>query len=179
VRLIEFDRRLFFWINGWQNPFLDYVLTWPTYLANFQILLAIALTGMFLFDRKHWLKRGIFFTVSLLAVYLAMELLKIAFSRPRPFDVFIADVIFHPGFEKPETYSFPSGHATLAFAAAVLINALYPRRKFFLLYFLAVWICLTRIYLGFHYPSDVLAGAILGASCAFFECKIFPLRPTT
>ncbi len=171
--MIEFDHQLFFWINGWNNPILDYLLTWPTYLGNFEILLLLAFSGMIVFDRKNWEKQVACFAVSLLAVYFMMDVLKIIFSRPRPFDGIGHAVVFQQFFEKPESYSFPSGHAMLAFAAAFLINSLYSPRKFFFLYILALWVGLTRVYLGFHYPSDVLGGALLGILCALFTAIIY------
>lgn len=58
-------------------------------------------------------------------------------------------------------YSFPSGHAAMSFAAAVVLGRSEPKWRGFL-YLLAVLISLSRIYLGKHYPLDVLGGAFLG-----------------
>lgn len=58
-------------------------------------------------------------------------------------------------------YSFPSGHATIAFAAATVLSRIEPRWTIFL-YVLALLISFSRIYLGVHYPLDVVSGAILG-----------------
>ena len=61
----------------------------------------------------------------------------------------------------PDTPSFPSGHATTAFAAAAVVGALYPRLRI-PVYGLAALVGLSRVYLGVHYTLDVLAGAALG-----------------
>lgn len=62
----------------------------------------------------------------------------------------------------PDSASFPSGHSATAFAAAVAVGLFYPRLRTPLLALAAV-VALSRVYLGVHYASDVLAGSLLGA----------------
>jgi undecaprenyl-diphosphatase len=61
----------------------------------------------------------------------------------------------------PTDYSFPSGHTATSFAAAVVLGWALPRRAW-LFYVLAAAIGFSRIYVGVHYPIDVLGGAVLG-----------------
>jgi undecaprenyl-diphosphatase len=61
----------------------------------------------------------------------------------------------------PTTSSFPSGHTSTSFACAYVISRLAPRLTVFV-YVLAALIGFSRIYVGVHYPLDVLAGAVLG-----------------
>ncbi len=86
-------------------------------------------------------------------------LVKDATHRTRPF-------VAHPQIEPfyvVHSSSFPAGHAATAFAGAVLLSSLRPRlAPWFLL--LATVIGFSRIYVGVHYPTDVLAGAALGAA---------------
>lgn len=110
-----------------------------------------------------WLRRPL----ALVAVILAIEaasfldrVLKSAFGRARPF---VGDPRVHPSIALPHDPSMPSGHAMNAFAGAVLLGAVMPRARWPLLA-LAALIGLSRIYLGVHFPSDVIAGAILGAA---------------
>jgi membrane-associated phospholipid phosphatase len=74
--------------------------------------------------------------------------------------------------------SLPSGHAATSFAGAVILTYLLPRGApvFFLL---AVAISFSRIYVGVHYPSDVLAGAALGALVSLTALAILRLRRPT
>ncbi len=65
-------------------------------------------------------------------------------------------------------YSFPSGHATFAWALAVVLAAKEPRAKYFF-YILALLISLSRIYLGVHYPADVVGGSFFGLGIGFFS----------
>jgi undecaprenyl-diphosphatase len=81
---------------------------------------------------------------------------KAAIGRERPL---IED---HPPLARaPSKLSFPSAHATSSFAAATALGRVEPRTRL-PLYALAAGICVSRPYLGMHYPSDVLAGMALG-----------------
>jgi undecaprenyl-diphosphatase len=79
-------------------------------------------------------------------------------SRPRPFE---AHPQIHPLYVVHSS-SFPAGHAATAFAGAVVLAFVVPRAAP-LLVSIAALIGFSRIYVGVHYPSDVLAGAVIGA----------------
>ena len=70
-----------------------------------------------------------------------------------------------PLLEAPSTFSFPSGHATVAFASATILALAVPRLRW-PLFALAALIAFSRVYVGVHYPGDVLAGAVLGVGIA-------------
>jgi undecaprenyl-diphosphatase len=74
-----------------------------------------------------------------------------------------------------DTYSFPSGHSSMAFSFATSLTLRYPGKPFLIagLYSYAVLVSIGRIYLGNHYPSDVLGGMILGSGSAVL---IYSLR---
>ncbi len=93
-------------------------------------------------------------------------ILKNVFARVRPYDT-ISDLILLA--EKPDDFSFPSGHTTFSFACAAALWLTIPKKKRWiagLLLILAALIGFSRLYLGVHYPTDVLAGAVLGCICA-------------
>jgi undecaprenyl-diphosphatase len=98
--------------------------------------------------------------------------IKAATGRPRPF----AEL---PGIDTligaTVGQSLPSGHAATSFAGAVILTYLLPRGApvFFLL---AVAISFSRIYVGVHYPSDVLAGAALGTVVSLTALAVLRLR---
>ena len=86
------------------------------------------------------------------------RLLKEFFGRLRPCDV-LTDVILPVGCTG--TFSFPSNHALNNFAVAVFVTRFYPNYKW-AFFITASLISLSRVYLGLHYPSDILGGAIIG-----------------
>ena len=91
---------------------------------------------------------------------IAATLLKRVFDRPRPFEA-LTDA--DPLLGATLGASMPSGHAATSFAGAVVLSALVRRwaPAFFVL---ATAIAFSRVYVGVHYPLDVLAGAFLGAA---------------
>jgi len=163
---IAWDRKLFIWIHQQSGEGLDYILAWPTFFGSTVTVLLLAFAMIRIWDPARWKPKFAVFSVGILGLKILEYLLKVLFSRPRPFENF-SDWINGPAeiapvlFQLPSSYSFPSGHAATAFAAAALLNGLYAGRLRFL-YFLAFWVALSRVYIGVHYPADVLAGALLG-----------------
>ena len=79
-----------------------------------------------------------------------------------------------PLVQEPDPNSFPSGHTCSAFAAAAAWARTLPRRwmKYTGL-ILAAAMGLSRLYVGVHYPSDVLAGCVIGCLCGLLACAVW------
>lgn len=91
--------------------------------------------------------------------------LKYAVDRKRPYVAYPDDII---AYSNENSASFPSGHTSIAFATATSLSLAYP--KWYIIAPSYVWACsvgYSRLNLGVHYPSDVLAGALLGAGSAW------------
>lgn len=117
------------------------------------------LAGLLFFREKKRHHR-FFLPIGLAGVFsssIVNLILKPLIARPRPDLTMGAIIVGNGSFD----YSFPSGHATMSFAAAVVLSRTEPkwRRAFYLL---AVLVSFSRIYLGKHYPLDVAVGALLG-----------------
>jgi undecaprenyl-diphosphatase len=94
--------------------------------------------------------------------------LKRVFRRSRPCDV---ERHCWGNLAPPDRFSFPSGHTITAFAVAVSIGWFYPSALSGLLA-CAVMVALSRIFLGMHFLSDVLAGAAIGSGLAYWSCRL-------
>ena len=115
---------------------------------------------------------GVLVIVSLIIVFIVSEvILEPIIARPRPCDAGIGveavTGVSHNGF------SFPSGHSTSSFAAAIVIAVCMGRRFGIPAIIVAALIAFSRLYLGVHYPSDVLAGALIGALIGFVVCIVY------
>lgn len=128
----------------------------------------IALGVIFLFFRKTR-KMGIAVLGALvLSLIFCNITIKPLVARIRPYDIKEGiDLII----SKPSDFSFPSGHTSASFAAAVAIFACNKKWGIWAVS-LAVIIAFTRLYLYVHFPTDVLAGALLGTLCAVISYYI-------
>ena len=125
-----------------------------------------ALWGVFAF--LAYLANG-FDTYNLLVPWTAVavswviaEGAKFLFNRARPF---ISDTEIAPLIRTPSSSSFPSGHSATAAAGAITLSAIYPAFAPALV-LSGFLVALSRIYLGVHYPFDVLAGVLIGTATA-------------
>jgi undecaprenyl-diphosphatase len=140
--------------NGFLTPIFKFITT----LGNAGILW-IVLTLILLIPKKTR-KMGIICAVSLLLSLICNNLIiKRLVARTRPYNVIDGLV---PLVAKPHEYSFPSGHAASSFAAAAVIHRHSPKLYGVPVLVLAFLIALSRLYVGVHYPSDVLFGMISG-----------------
>lgn len=95
--------------------------------------------------------------------------LKYSINRDRPFTTY-PDIMKKSGAGSP---SFPSGHTSSAFAAATSVSLAYP--KWYIIAPAYTWagtVAYSRMDLGVHYPSDVLAGALIGSGCAWLTYAV-------
>jgi undecaprenyl-diphosphatase len=106
---------------------------------------------------------------------LVVTIVKRLIGRARPLRVDGWDIYFAPFSWRADFASMPSGHSTTAFAAAVALGALFPRARP-ALFLYAGLIAISRVVLTAHYPSDVVAGAVVGACGALIVRSWFAAR---
>ncbi len=105
------------------------------------------------------------FFISTTAAYLITYILKFAFARPRPNSI---EMIFLLGFND---YSFPSTHAAVAFAMLPILIKEHPKGKLIWVIFVFL-IAFSRIYIGVHHLSDIVAGALIGYFTSMFVISL-------
>ena len=114
-----------------------------------------------LFKNKKIAYDGIYLASSELFSSLITTPLKLSIKRERPFSKYPNDII---KYSSGGSYAFPSGHTSMAFSVATAVSLCYP--KWYVIAPAFLWasgVGYSRMYLGVHYPSDVLAGALVGA----------------
>jgi membrane-associated phospholipid phosphatase len=128
-----------------------------------EIFLPFVLILIFIFGGKNGRKTVIVSGISILILIPLVSIIKDYIERPRPF-VPDLDTLM----SADTNYSFPSGHSTLIVAGAVTILILFKGNKYTKILPIALvidagFVCFSRIYVGVHYPFDVLGGFFLGS----------------
>ncbi|MBI4041950.1 MAG: phosphatase PAP2 family protein [Deltaproteobacteria bacterium] len=170
--LRSWDRALFLLINnGLQSPMGDLLFGGFSTLGNSYVILPLSLAYLYLRNRKDrlsFLKLSFLFLLGIGLGALFVHLLKLLIERPRPL-LYFADqmaqgqVRVHTLLsEMKDSHSFPSGHAQVAFGVATGL-ILLCRKHLFLLITTASLISFSRIYVGAHFPIDVIVGGLVGA----------------
>ena len=163
--LYSLDISVFYFINhnistGYFDKFFSIITNVNNWYIAYVILLGIS-----------WTKGGTRGKIAVIGVILLIivsdqtgyRLLKEFFARPRPCNA-LPDVITPLGCTG--SYSFPSNHALNNFAAAVFFYKLFPKLKW-ILFITASLVAISRVYLGLHYPSDIIGGAIIGSAFGY------------
>jgi undecaprenyl-diphosphatase len=150
--VIGLDHRLERWVVQHRAEPFDTFFVALSHLGSYGFIwLTLAVLAVFL-----W-RRPVVLPLVVIAYFMSAavaDVIKLAVDRARPID--------HPLVGQPTTHSFPSGHAATSFACAATLAPFAPRHAKPVLYVLAAAIAYSRVYVGVHYPLDVLAGAALG-----------------
>jgi undecaprenyl-diphosphatase len=150
------DKILDFIQLNMRNPACDKLMPLLSFLGNWGMVWIIAAL-VFIILKKHR-QLGINLLLSLLlCTLIGNTLIKPLVERVRPCNV---NMLYALLIARPEDFSFPSGHTTTSFGAAVTIFY-YNKKMGVWAFVLAALIAFSRLYLYVHYPSDVLAGALL------------------
>ena len=149
---------LLFLQDSVRNPILNSIMIFITSLGNGGMLW-IAATILLMIPKKTR-KVGLMSAIALLgSLIINNNLIKNLVQRPRPFRTFPELQIIIP---TPSEFSFPSGHTSSSFAAAAVFYRHLPKKLGVPSVVLAGLIGFSRLYVGVHYPTDVLAGVIMG-----------------
>ena len=157
--LLYLDGNILLWIQeyirqDWLTPLMQGI----TMLGEHGIFVSI-LALIFLCFRKTR-KVGVIAACGLISSYIVNNLLlKNLVARIRPYDAIEG---LHYLTRKPHDFSFPSGHSAIVFVMAVILFRRFPKKIGIPALLLATLVSFSRLYLGVHYPTDVLAGVVSG-----------------
>jgi undecaprenyl-diphosphatase len=167
-QLNNWDHQFFLFLNGFHNSFFDYLMTVFTaevFWVPFYVIIG------FVMARKYG-KKSILIFVSIGILILCTDqfagIFKHSIQRLRPSHDPVMSQLTHIFHYKGGLYSFYSAHSANAFAFATFTVLLFRNKAY--TWFILPWALLvayTRIYLGLHYPGDILCGAISGVVIAF------------
>ncbi|MBO4306838.1 MAG: phosphatase PAP2 family protein [Bacteroidales bacterium] len=149
-----------------RTPAANVAMQWTsnTLAAVPAIPAGLLLTGLCT-DDEQLRNAGIATGISVITATIVTEGLKFSIRRPRPYLGYPDDLV---PVKTTYGFSFPSGHTSLTFAVATSLSLCYP--KWYVVAPSMLWatsVAFSRLYLGVHYPSDVLTGMLVGAASAF------------
>ena len=169
--ILSFDRSvMLFFQDSVRNGVLDQIMVFLSTIANCGAVWLVI--GAVLASTKKYRKAGLYVILSVALCYVFNDLvIKPIMARPRPFlEIDTLSVLV----SRPVSYSFPSGHACAGFAASYVLTKCFGKKgaPFFIL---AVLIAVSRPYVGVHYLTDVLVGAVVGLLGSMFLYRfVFP-----
>lgn len=147
--------------QGW----LNYIMKYITFIGEFGAVPIACALILLIFKRTR--KGGLVCAIALILNFIIVNgLLKTVVNRPRPWTEFEEIALFYEqfGIRLPKDSSFPSGHTAACFCVAVACVFAF-KLKGLPAIVVAFLVALSRIYLCVHYPTDVLAGALIGSAC--------------
>lgn len=162
------EQNILLWIQqSLGSPILTTIMEEITDLANkgwFWILISLILVAC-----KKTRTIGIAALISIVLGSIVTFFLKLLIARPRPF-VEIQGLL--PLIQEPTDYSFPSGHTCVSFAAAFVFYKMLPKKYGIPFLIIAALIAFSRMYLGVHYPSDILGGMVVAACSSMVAIRM-------
>ena len=182
----DWDKSAFLYLNSFHSDLMDYVMTLFTLTSTWILFYGVTL---FIIIRKYG-RKSVPIIISLVLIILLSDqisgVLKHSVMRLRPSNDPVIAPLAHVFFTKGGLYGFVSAHAANAFSFATFTVLLFRSRGYAI--FIYPWACViayTRIYLGVHYPGDILGGILLGTLVGwgifrlllYIEDRAFPVHP--
>jgi undecaprenyl-diphosphatase len=177
-KIKQWDTEVFLFLNGLHTPLMDTAMYWIT--DRFFWFPFYGLIIYFLIKRFKW--EGVWMVIAIvltvvLADKIASGLFKPYFARYRPCHEAAIQQLVHVVSGCGGQYGFVSSHSANTFAFALLMWLFLRRRVpyLYLLFFWALLVSYSRIYVGVHYPLDLLGGAFIGMICSCLMYLLYRL----
>lgn len=173
--LLEWDRDTFVYLNNLGIE--EYDLFWTT-VTNFPTWIPLFILFIVLIFKKYPKKEALYVLLTIVAMILFVgaftDIVKHYVARLRPNNTEEINTIIRI-LKSPNTYSFFSGHAASSFSVTTIV-VLFLRKRFKWVWIFYVWPFLfaaSRIFVGVHYPVDIIVGAMVGVTCAISFYKMY------
>lgn len=153
--------------NSIKCRLLDWYFPKVTYLGSTQFAACLCLF-LFIYPDKYVHRFSMEFIISLILCTLFSWIIKLSFNRPRPF---IKIENLNVNKISIDDYSFPSAHSAATFSMAVMASIFFPELSI-IFSTLAASVGISRIYIGVHYPTDVLIGTIIGIASSLITFNL-------
>lgn len=144
------------------------IMKFITHLGDDGLLWIAIGVGLLFLKKTRMIGFSVLISLAINAVFTNI-ILKNLIARPRPFHVCEAII---PLIEKPRSFSFPSGHTSGSLTAAFALYKTAPKKIGIPAVILAALIGLSRIYVGVHYPTDVLGGVVVAIVSSILGCYL-------
>lgn len=178
--ITNLDTELFLFLNGlhvdWLDPIMTFISGKITWAPFYLILLFLVI--------KKYKKQSILILIGVVILIVCSDqissgIFKPIFERPRPcHNEAIKDLVYLPNGHCGGAYGFISSHACNCFALAVFITHVlkkYYRKIAYIMYIWASLVAYSRIYMGVHYPGDIIVGAVVGIIVGFVISKLYDM----
>lgn len=182
----DWDKSAFLYLNGHHNDLMDYVMTLFTLTPTWLLFYGVTL---YIIVHKYG-RKSVPVIIGLILILLLSDqisnIFKHSVMRLRPSNDPAIAPLTHIFFNKGGSYGFVSAHAANAFSFATFSTLLFRSKRYAVFIFLwAICIAYTRIYLGVHYPGDILGGMVVGTLVGWgvfkllilIESHAFPVHP--
>ena len=166
--LLKIDTACFHFINTTlSNPVFDFIMPLFHHTKSFILFLLFPWILAIVFDKPNRWKLACIIPIVIILTDQTGLFIKKTILRPRPFvELNVFQFVKETGIHK----SFPSNHAANSAALATVFSMVYPHLRF-ILWGLAITVMFSRVYIGVHYPADVLSGCIIGTLYGLFLVK--------